>query len=244
MVVVQIINMSFRMFFHFFIMDSFISFVLPKWSNECFGSVEKENKQEKGKVEKCRNPNLGLATKARACKNASQVWRLGVTFHAPRNVGECERMNPHTPKWVPTLGVGIPMDFWIFVEPLQRSKFIGSKTSLYHWKALKTYMSKMGLHDPFGHLKHKLWPKKGLKVKLTIWLPTTKSRELTQFHYVQVLCHIAFERSWQGLKLFFRLHLNQRSIHKVMEPQSCKSPNFGNFRTSIWQSRDKMTFRC
>jgi len=22
-------------------------------------------------------------------------------------------------------------------------------------------MSKMGLHDPFGHLKHKLWPKKG-----------------------------------------------------------------------------------
>jgi len=22
-------------------------------------------------------------------------------------------------------------------------------------------MSKMGLHDPFGHLKHKLWPKEG-----------------------------------------------------------------------------------
>ncbi len=21
-------------------------------------------------------------------------------------------------------------------------------------------MSKMGLHDPFGHLEHKLWPKK------------------------------------------------------------------------------------
>ncbi len=27
-------------------------------------------------------------------------------------------------------------------------------------------MSKMGLHDPFGHLKHKLWPKEGpLKVE-------------------------------------------------------------------------------
>ncbi len=24
-------------------------------------------------------------------------------------------------------------------------------------------MSKMGLYDPFGHLKHKLWPKKGWK---------------------------------------------------------------------------------
>jgi hypothetical protein len=28
-------------------------------------------------------------------------------------------------------------------------------------------MSKMGLHDPFGHLKHKLWPKEGSKVN---WL--------------------------------------------------------------------------
>jgi hypothetical protein len=36
-------------------------------------------------------------------------------------------------------------------------------------------MSEMGLHDPFGHLKHKLWPKDGLGVKLAIWLPTTKS---------------------------------------------------------------------
>jgi hypothetical protein len=35
----------------------------------------------------------------------------------------------------------------------------------------------MGLHDPFGHLKHKLWPKEGLGIKLLIWLPTTKSWE-------------------------------------------------------------------
>jgi len=27
-------------------------------------------------------------------------------------------------------------------------------------------MCKMILHDPFGHLKHKLWPKKGTRVKL------------------------------------------------------------------------------
>jgi len=25
-------------------------------------------------------------------------------------------------------------------------------------------MSKMGLHNPFGYLKHKLWPKEGLAV--------------------------------------------------------------------------------
>jgi len=29
-------------------------------------------------------------------------------------------------------------------------------------------MSEMGFHDPFGHLKHKLWPKERSGVKLTI----------------------------------------------------------------------------
>jgi hypothetical protein len=35
--------------------------------------------------------------------------------------------------------------------------------------------SKVGSHDPFGQLKHKLWPKEGSGVKFTIWFPTTKS---------------------------------------------------------------------
>jgi len=35
---------------------------------------------------------------------------MGVTFHALGSVGKCEGMNSHTPKWAPTLGVGIPMD--------------------------------------------------------------------------------------------------------------------------------------
>jgi hypothetical protein len=34
----------------------------------------------------------------------------------------------------------------------------------------------MGSRDPFGHLKHKLWPKEGPRVKLQIWFPTTKSK--------------------------------------------------------------------
>jgi hypothetical protein len=29
-------------------------------------------------------------------------------------------------------------------------------------------MYKMGLHDPFGYLKHKLWPKEGPRVKLPL----------------------------------------------------------------------------
>jgi hypothetical protein len=58
----------------------------------------------------CRNPNFGLVTKARVSKGVGQEWSSGITFHAFRSVGKCEGMNPHTPKWVPTLGVGIPMD--------------------------------------------------------------------------------------------------------------------------------------
>ncbi len=42
------------------------------------------------KVYKCNNSSLGLATKARACKGANQVWNPRVTFHAPRSVRECE----------------------------------------------------------------------------------------------------------------------------------------------------------
>jgi len=29
-------------------------------------------------------------------------------------------------------------------------------------------MSEMGLHDPFEHITHKLWPKEGPRVKLAI----------------------------------------------------------------------------
>jgi len=58
----------------------------------------------------CRNPRLGPATKARACKVAGQEGSTRVTSHAPGNVGECEGMNPHIPKWALTLGVGLPVD--------------------------------------------------------------------------------------------------------------------------------------
>jgi hypothetical protein len=44
---------------------------------------------------KCHNPSLGLTTKARACKGASQEGSPGNTFHAPKSVGKCEGMNPH-----------------------------------------------------------------------------------------------------------------------------------------------------
>jgi len=47
----------------------------------------------------------------------------------------------------------------------------------------------MSLYHPFEHLKHKLWPKEGLGVKLAVWFPPTKSRESSQFPCVQVVCN-------------------------------------------------------
>jgi hypothetical protein len=56
-------------------------------------------------------------------------------------------------------------------------------------------MFKMGSHDPFAHLKHKLWPKEGLGIKSPIWLPTTKSQESPQFTCLQVPYNIPLESS-------------------------------------------------
>jgi hypothetical protein len=139
----------------------------------------------------------------------------GITFHAPRSARECEGMNPHTPKWTPTLGVEVPMDLWIFKGQFQRSKLIGLRSSLYHWKALGTKMFKMGSHDPFGHLKHKLWPKEGLGIKLVMWFLTTKSWESPWFPSVQVACHIPLERTWQGLRLCINHILIERLQKKL-----------------------------
>jgi hypothetical protein len=93
-------------------------------------------------------------------------------------------------------------------------------------------MSKMGLHDPFEHLKQKLWPKEGSGVKLTIWLSTIKSQESTWFPCVQVACDIHLESSWWGLQLCFRPRLNWRfeAIKGLLTP----GPSFGH----------NLCFRC
>jgi hypothetical protein len=56
-------------------------------------------------------------------------------------------------------------------------------------------MSKMSLHDPFEHLKHKLWSKERSGVKLAISLSNTKNQESPQFPCVKVACDIPLESS-------------------------------------------------
>ncbi len=63
--------------------------------------IKRKNKKCKAwRCEKfiCRNPSLGFMTKARACKNVGQEGSPGGTSYTPKSAGECEKMNPHTPK--------------------------------------------------------------------------------------------------------------------------------------------------
>jgi hypothetical protein len=51
---------------------------------------------------------------------------------------KCEGIDPHTPKGIPALRVGVPINSQMFREQLQGSKPNGSKNYLYHWKAIET----------------------------------------------------------------------------------------------------------
>jgi hypothetical protein len=55
-------------------------------------------------VETLAYSSLGLMTKARGCKVASQDRKF-------RSERKCKGMNPHTPKGAFILGVGVPVDF-------------------------------------------------------------------------------------------------------------------------------------
>jgi hypothetical protein len=105
-------------------------------------------------------------------------------------------------------------------------------------------MSKMALHEPFGHLQHKLWSKERPGVKLAIWLPTTKSRESTRPRCVQVDCETRLESSQGELQVCFKPCPNRRSELGVMSSQSPRSPNRNNFETPLWESREKEPLGC
>jgi hypothetical protein len=105
-------------------------------------------------------------------------------------------------------------------------------------------MSKMSLHEPFGHLQPKLWAKEGLEVKLAIWLQTIKSQELTSSRHLQQECDMALESSWGELQLWLRSHFNRRLEPGDMSSQSPGSPTRDSFGTPPWESREKVPFGC
>jgi hypothetical protein len=102
----------------------------------------------------------------------------------------------------------------------------------------------MASHEPFGHLQPKLWAKEGSEVKLTIWLPTTKSRESTFSRCSLAECDMALKSSRRELQLWFRPRPDRRSGREVMFIQSLGTPTRDNFGTPLWESREKEPFEC
>jgi hypothetical protein len=187
----------------------------------------------------CRNPSFGLATKARGCKVAGQVGDPGAFHMLPGaqrvwgNEPSHSQVNSHVGSWSPKR------------TPESSERDCRGQNSS-PWgvlyiigKLLKCRCLKLGSHGSFGHLKHKLWAKERPRVKLPVWLPTTKSRESTRFTWLQMTCHIPLESSWQELQLCFRLHFDPRSDRKVMGLQSPGSPRWRDFGTPTRESRER-----
>jgi hypothetical protein len=109
-------------------------------------------------------------------------------------------------------------------------------------------MSKMALHEPFGHLQPKLWAKEGSRVRpgvrLAVWFPTTKSQEPTSSWCPILECNMSLERSRGELQLWFRPCLDRTLQSGDMSSQSPRTPTQDSFRTPTWESWEKEPFGC
>ncbi len=156
---------------------------------------------------KCRNPSFGLATKAKGLQGCEPKESPGVTSHTLGSVGRCEGVNLHTPKATPTLGYGIPVDSRNFIEWFMGQNSMACDV-LHIIEKLLEHRCLKWVALLIWTYKKKLWPKEGSRVKLAIWLPTTKSQESTWFLCVQMACNISLENFQQGLQLCLRTHIN------------------------------------
>jgi hypothetical protein len=155
--------------------------------------------------------------------------------HALKSVRECERMNLHTPKWAPTLGVGIPMDSQIFREKFQGLKPFDWEIFYIIRKILELRCLTWVCMTHLDTSNTNYGQKKGWESNCQL-TPNHKKSRITPISLCAGGVLHTLESSQQRLQLCVRPYLNQRFAHKVMGPQSCESPNFGNFGTPTWDS--------
>ncbi len=144
--------------------------------------------------------------------------------------GQVWEWNPHSQSW----GLVVLRDSWMFRVWQQGSKHLALSCSWCHWKGLEGKISKMASHWSFEHLQAKLWAKEGPKVKLVVWLPTTKSRESASSRCQIWESDTALESSRGELQLWFRPRRNRTLQSRVMRSQSPGTPT----GTISGQSRD------
>jgi len=161
--------------------------------------------------------------------------------HVPRSAKECEGKNPHTPKWTPMWELKSRWTPRCLENDYKGQNPMDRRVLHNIGKLLKRGCLKWARMTHLDIWNTSYGQKKGWESN---WFSTTKSWESPQYPCVQVACDIPLKRSQRGLQFCCRPHLNRRSAHKVMGPQNRESPNFGNFRTPTWESRDKKPFGC
>jgi hypothetical protein len=91
-------------------------------------------------------------------------------------------------------------------------------------------MFKMGLHDPFGYLKHKLWPKEGSGVP-----------DLFSCKWRATYCWKAFDKGYNFASNFISI----RGVHKKLwDSKVVKVLISRILGLQTLESWDKMTFGC
>jgi hypothetical protein len=105
------------------------------------------------------------------------VWRLGATFHVLGNVGECEGMNPHTPKWAFTLGIEVLMTLEFSRRNCKGKKSLDWRVNYIIRKFLEHKCLKWACMTHLDTLNISYGQKKGRESNCQIWLLTIKSRE-------------------------------------------------------------------
>jgi hypothetical protein len=146
---------------------------------------------------KCMDDNVNF------CENKTHVEPWILTMDVATLTWPSVGVKPNTWK---SWGFGVLRDSRMFRARQQGAKHLALRCSWCHWKGLETKISKMASHWSFGHLQPKLWAKEGPRIKLAIWLPTTKSRESMPSRGPIQVCNMELERSRRGLQLWFRPH--------------------------------------
>jgi hypothetical protein len=121
-----------------------------------------------------------------------------------KNVRDSDGMSPHTPKWIPTLGVGIPMESSIFRKAFQGSKLIGLKGFLYHWKDFETYMFETGLHAHLSTYNTSYGKKKGHESKCQLDSQPLKIKN----HLELCVCRRCATYHWKSFNKGYNFFLN------------------------------------
>ncbi len=80
-------------------------------------------------------------------------------------------------------------------------------------------MSKMSLNDPFGHLKHKLWQKKGKESKCQFYSRPLKVRNLLDFF----LCRWHATYHWKALDESYNSSQSEVCTQSFTTPKSQES---------------------